>query len=122
MEQLICHLVGDYIFQSHTMAIKKTTSNLWALYHAVWYTIPFLLITQDIEAISIICVTHMLIDRFRIAAGITKLKNYIFGEFNRQALLEIYPEGTPVWLSTWLVIILDNTMHMVINYLAIKYA
>lgn len=119
MEQLICHLIGDYILQSHTMAIKKTTNIKWALYHAFWYTVPFLLLTQNIFSLLIICVSHALIDRFKVATYITKYKNYIFGDFNKNTLNELYPEGTPAWLSTWLVIILDNTLHMLINYLCI---
>lgn len=32
-----------------------------------------------------------------------------------------YPANTPVWLSTWLLIIADNTLHLTINYLALRY-
>lgn len=32
-----------------------------------------------------------------------------------------YPPSTPIWLSTWLLIIADNTLHMTINYLALRY-
>jgi hypothetical protein len=30
-----------------------------------------------------------------------------------------YPDQNPVWLSTWLLIIADNTVHIAINALAI---
>ena len=32
-----------------------------------------------------------------------------------------YNKDIPVWLSTWLLIITDNTIHLIINYLALKY-
>lgn len=32
-----------------------------------------------------------------------------------------YPPETPVWLSTWLMIIADNTLHLTINFLALRY-
>lgn len=32
-----------------------------------------------------------------------------------------YPPSTPIWLSTWLLIIADNTIHLAINYAALKY-
>lgn len=122
MEQLIAHLIGDYIFQSHDMAVNKVRSNYWALYHAVMYSIPFVFLTHNLIALLIICVTHFLIDRFRLALYVTRLKNYMFGKFDNSVLVLStgYPEATPVWLSTWLIIILDNTMHMAINYLALR--
>ncbi len=120
MEQLLCHLVGDYILQSHDMAVNKTSSTKWAVYHGVMYSLPFITIASP-NALFIISFTHVIIDRLRLAVLITKWKNYIFGSFNLQALQETYPEGTPPFLSVWLVIILDNTLHLIINYLAIKY-
>ena len=51
MEQLLAHLVGDYIFQSHDMAVNKTKNSYWALYHATTYTLPFLLLTLNPLAI-----------------------------------------------------------------------
>ena len=121
MEQLLAHLVGDYIFQSHDMAVNKTKNSYWALYHATTYTLPFLLLTLNPLAIIIILLTHFAIDRYRVAMCITKVKNYVFGKFDKRVfdLANGYPEETPVWLTTWLIIILDNTMHLVINYLAL---
>ena len=121
MEQLLAHLVGDYILQSHDMAVNKTKNSYWAAYHAVMYTLPFILLTHNLLALLVICSTHFLIDRFRVAVYITKLKNYIFGKLDTSIfdLANGYPEETPAWLSTWLIIILDNTMHLIINYLAL---
>lgn len=67
MSQLIAHLVGDYVLQSHTMAIKKTSSWKWALIHAAFYGIPFLFLVTNPLQWLIIVLTHALIDRHRIA-------------------------------------------------------
>lgn len=32
-----------------------------------------------------------------------------------------YPSQTPIWLATWLLIIADNAIHLLINNLAIKF-
>jgi Protein of unknown function (DUF3307) len=32
-----------------------------------------------------------------------------------------YPSTTPIWLSTWLLIIADNTLHLAINYAALRW-
>ena len=122
MEQLLTHLVGDYILQSHDMALNKTKSNWWALYHGITYTSPFIFLTNDIVKLLIILITHCLIDRFRLAVYLVQLKNYLLGTFDKSIFSTSngYPESTPIWLSTWLVIIADNTLHLVINYLTLR--
>jgi hypothetical protein len=32
-----------------------------------------------------------------------------------------YPNSIPAWLAVWLMIVADNTLHLVINYLALVY-
>lgn len=113
MNQLIAHLIGDYILQTHWMAVNKTSKLYVAIIHAFFYTLPFLVLTHNLGSLLVIFGTHVVIDRYRVAMYITRLKNWCF-EGNG------YPEGTPIWLSTWLVIILDNTLHLIINYLALQ--
>ena len=120
MEQLLAHLVGDYILQSHTMAINKTKSPSWAIYHGIMYSIPFIFLASPI-AIFVITFTHIVIDKMALAKKVTSYKNYLFGGFNPQTLNEVYPEGTPEYISFWLVILCDNTLHLLINYFSIKY-
>ena len=127
MQQLIAHLVGDYILQSHDMATKKTTSSFWTFYHAITYTLPFLFLTQNLIALGIICITHFFIDRFRLARYLVKFKNVLFGDVVTADKDEYntptgYPKETPAWLSTWLLIIADNTLHLLINFIVLFYA
>jgi len=110
MIQILLHLIGDYILQNHWMAVNKVKRWIPAVIHVTLYTIPFLLITSSATALFIIWSTHLLIDRFRLAKYIPILVNW-----NKNG----YPEGTPVWLSTWIIIIIDNTLHLTINYMAL---
>jgi hypothetical protein len=121
MNQLIAHLIGDYILQSHAMATNKTNKSLWAIYHAVMYTVPFVFITQNILQLIVISLSHFLVDRFRLAVLVVKIKNYILGDFKWYSTNTRYPDNTPPFLSVWLLIIADNTIHITINYLAILY-
>ena len=40
-EQLLAHLVGDYVLQTDHMAVRKTKSFAVACWHAFVYSIPF---------------------------------------------------------------------------------
>ncbi len=113
MNELLAHLVGDYIIQSHWMATEKVKRWLPAILHGLTYTIPFIFLTYNISFLLIIVGTHIVIDRLRLANWIAKIKNWNFNTFNG------YPEGTPDWLWVWLMIIADNTLHMLINHFAL---
>lgn len=117
-DQIVAHLVGDYILQSHWMATEKTKQHVAAAVHAVCYTLPFALITQSTAALAIICGTHFLIDRYRLARFVVWIKN---GPWLPQTATG-YQDDVPPWLSVWLLIWADNTLHIIINGLAIHYA
>lgn len=118
-DQVLAHVVGDYILQSHWMATEKTKRSIAAAVHAVTYTLPFLLITQSAAALAIICGTHFLVDRFRLARFVVWFKN---GYLNEPMTATGYRDDVPAWLSVWLLIIADNIIHVVINGIALKYA
>ncbi len=114
MEQLLAHLVGDYVLQSYWMA-KNKKSKLWvSAIHAAVYTLPFLFLTLNPYSLLIIFATHAIIDRYTgIVIFLSRLRNLHFKGNG-------YPKDVPVWLASLLIIILDNTLHLIINYLALK--
>jgi Protein of unknown function (DUF3307) len=123
MEQLLAHLVGDYILQTSHMAEQKVRSWAVALLHALVYTLPFTFITLSPWALAVICFTHALIDRYRLAHYVAMAKNIAGdpGHWRDYVTHSGYAASTPAWMAAWLVIITDNTMHLLTNYFAISY-
>lgn len=122
---VLAHLVGDYVLQSHWMATEKTKHWLPAIVHGVTYTLPYALITQSPLALVVIGGTHIIIDRFRLARHVAWLKNQLGPKRSRPRWADAkatgYPSETPAWLSVWLMIITDNTIHLLINTAAILW-
>ena len=120
MRESLAHLVGDYVVQSHWMATRKTSRFLPALVHAATYTVCFLPLTRDPRRLAVIGGTHLLIDRYRLARHVTWLKNQIGPRGERAGHTATgYPDGTPDWLAVWLMIVADNTLHLLINHAAL---
>ena len=122
---LLAHLVGDYLLQSHWMANEKTKHWWPAWAHALTYGVPFLLVTQSPAALAVIVGTHAVIDRYRLARHVVWAKNLVAPKPWRRPWRECsatgYPPDTPPWLAVWLMIIADNTIHLVINVAAVRY-
>ena len=125
MEQILAHLVGDYILQTDRMAKLKTTSRPWALVHGIAYTVPFLFLTHSFWALYVIAFSHALIDHYRLARyvvmaknSLTDWKNARYGYFNTPTG---YPKNDPVWMTVWLYIITDNTIHLCVNFAALRW-
>ena len=124
MEQLILHLFGDYLTQTDRMAKNKTTSIDWAILHGVVYALPFALVfDMSVNAGLVLCCSHILIDRFRLARYVVFAKNWLTDRTLRWADCSTtgYHKDTPPWLAFWLLIIADNTIHLAINYAAIRW-
>lgn len=127
-DQFLAHLVGDYLLQSHWMATEKTKRSLAAAVHAITYTLPFLFLTRSPLALAAICGTHFVIDRYRLARWVVSLKNgYLFenqdvpGHLVMRATATGYRDDVPPWLAVWLLIIADNTLHIICNGLALRF-
>lgn len=124
MIQLILHLVGDYVTQSDWMAQNKTKSTWAAFCHALVYSLPFLLIGSQ-AAVLVIFFTHLLIDRFRLARYVTYAKNFLGAPSTWHRWEDCcgtgYHKDSPAWLSVWLMIAADNTLHLAINHAALTY-
>jgi hypothetical protein len=127
-DQLVAHAVGDYILQSHWMATEKTKQSFAAAVHAIAYTLPFLLITQSLAALAVICGTHFVIDRWRLARFVVWFKNGpIYERYSETfecwswEMTPItatgYQDDVPPWLSVWLLIAADNIIHVLCNFL-----
>ncbi len=171
--QLLCHLAGDFFLQSDWVAGNKYTKKWVAALHAVIYTLPFLLLTRNPWALAIICVTHGIIDHYKVANYVAWAKNWLaprsvvisrmgfrcsdcdvsfsyegtkenghvcplcggvnVEQVNNEIIrlarvkpwveckLTGYDPDRPIWLTVWLSIITDNSMHIAINYVALRY-
>lgn len=123
-DQLLAHMIGDYILQSHQMAESKTKSSWAALAHVTFYSLPFFWFEPSGPAYLAIVITHFLIDRFRLARYVVFAKNnFLATDESRWCECQAtgYPERTPAWLSVWLLIIADNVLHVICNGIALKY-
>lgn len=167
--QLLFHLLGDYLYQSHWMAVNKTKQWWPALVHAFLYSLPFLIAASpwlhyiSIHAWQVIFLSHFFIDRYRLARYVVWAKNWIgplprlerrqeiiqrltdaglntgntslaiiMDELDKPKTVTINlpwadcsatgnPPDVPPFLAVWLMIIADNTIHLCINWAAIKW-
>jgi len=122
---LLAHLAGDYLLQSDWMATEKTKRWRPAWVHALVYGLPFLLVTQSPAALAVIVGTHAVIDRYRLARYLVWVKNFLAPRRYwlkwEDCRVTGYHKSLPLWLSTWLMIIADNTVHMLINVAAVRW-
>lgn len=122
-DQFMAHVVGDYVLQSEWMATQKGRRSLATLVHCLSYILPFLFLTQNPLTLAIIGGTHFIIDRWNLARYIVWIKNRPYpGSSPWEDCKETgFPSSTPMWLSGWLLIVMDNIMHITINGLALHY-
>lgn len=146
-DQILIHAIGDYVTQSHWMATTKTSQWKAALCHVLAYGPLFLCLTQSPLAILVIAGSHYLIDRYQLPRYVVFVKNRLAPRYGYELHPDAKPEqlavhfeqrvnnwhswkdcsqtgfhkDVPVWLSTWLLIIVDNIIHVVINAAALKW-
>ena len=122
---LLAHLAGDYLIQSDWMANEKTKRWWPAIAHGLTYTLPYVAVTRSWLALLIIAGTHMVIDHYRLARHVAWLKNLLGPKSYRFPWRECsatgYHESRPPWMAVWLMIIADNTMHLLINAGAVHW-
>lgn len=121
MELLLLHLIGDYLLQTDWMAVNKTKHTRIGygacLLHVTLYTLPFLLVTRSVNTIAFIYFTHFFIDKYRLAIWYIQFNNM---NWNKEAIFG-YPPEKPPWMSFWLMVIIDNTLHLICNYYAVRF-
>ena len=119
---VLAHLVGDYLLQSHWMATEKTKRWWPAIAHGLTYASPYVFVTQSLAALVVIAATHVVIDRFRLARHVVWAKNQLAPRRARPGHTTTgYPDETPAWLAVWLLIVADNTLHLLINTAAVVW-
>jgi hypothetical protein len=121
---LVAHLVGDYLLQTDHMATEKTQRWLPAWLHAITYTLPFMFITLSIPALLVICVTHAIIDHYRLVFQFIWAKNNLLVSRDyryrwRDSVMGA-PAERPAYISFWVMVVCDNTAHVLINIAAIN--
>ncbi len=125
-DQILAHLIGDYVLQSHWMANEKTKRSIAALVHVLFYSLPFLFFFRPtLAAWAFIVGTHFVIDRWRLARYVVFAKNFLaprsaWPQWSRCSRTG-YDESLPPFLAVWLFIIADNTLHLICNALALRF-
>jgi hypothetical protein len=124
MPQLLLHLVGDYLTQSDWMAQNKRSQWLPAIAHASLYSAPFAFFGSA-WALAAILASHLLIDHYGLARYVVFAKNFLAPTSKRPRWEHCkhtgYDQSRPVWMSMWLLIIADNTIHLCCNYAALRW-
>lgn len=125
-DQIVVHLIGDYLSQSDWMASFKTKAHLPAFCHALVYSLPFWLFRPSLAAWLVIFVTHFFIDRYRLARYVVWAKNFLAPPGSNPPWEKCkdsfgYPPDRPVWLAMWLMVIGDNVIHVCLNGLALRF-
>ncbi len=141
-DQLVAHAVGDYLLQSDWMATEKVRRSVAALAHVLTYVLPFLLLTTSFWAILAIVVSHFVIDRWRLARYVVWAKNFLAPVDRHVVHYDLgipqnawrstappwsrctatgYDEDRPAWLTVWLMIVADNTLHVLCNGAALRW-
>lgn len=120
---IICHLFGDYILQSDWMAQNKTKTAWACLAHVTTYTLPFLILTTSWQALIFIAGSHFVIDHWRLAKYVVFIKNFLapLRPVWEECKGNGYHKDAPAWLTNWLLIIVDNALHLLLNGLAFTW-
>lgn len=112
---LLLAFIGDYVLQNDYLANEKTKRFLPALIHATIYSLPFLAVCWS-KWWFVIWITHFFIDRYRLAVYWLKLVNWNWESTNFG-----FANDKPLFMSIWLMIIVDNILHVVINSISIYF-
>lgn len=128
MEELLCHLWGDFPLQFHEMAIEKTKSWKWVLIHVSIYGIPLLFLQPSLTAWLVMVGSHAIIDRYRLAGvwcqfyGVGYPGWYGYLKSLMAADKEVVHFKAPsADFGMILMIVVDQVFHLTINHLALMY-
>ena len=107
MTQLLAHLVGDWLLWSPWLARKKVEWLSAAFIHAGIYAACFaVFFWRQPVALVVIFVTHAFQDHF-------------YWRWYRRSC-EIDGDAD-VPMPSWMAVVKDNTLHLLVNYLALRF-
>lgn len=126
---LMCHVIGDYVLQSDWMAMNKRKSFVVACIHALAYTFPFIFITdtgsRGIWQVVFIQQTHLVIDYWGLARYVCFAKNFLAPREHWPRWEDTdftgYSADREKHVTFWLYVITDNLLHLLCNYVALRY-
>lgn len=104
--QVISHGVGDFLLQNQWMADNKAKSNVACAIHVLLYGLAFHIISWGAVSpsqMAAVVGSHFLIDRLRLAHRWRLMMNVGYP-------LE---QGS---INTFVIIVIDQVMHLAINY------
>jgi hypothetical protein len=98
MHWIIAHLIGDFLLQTHEVAIKKKQSSIFCSIHVAWYMIPFFLCGLMWWQMLLIAIQHFLQDRTNFVVWFMKVKGSA--------------GFTEPPMAPWSIIVTDNILHI----------
>lgn len=112
--------------QSDWQATSKTSKWGAAILHVVIYGLPWLALTRAPMALAAIVLSHLVIDHWRLARHVGWAKNFLAPKSAwpppwKECSGTGYPPGKPPYMAVWLMIIVDQVMHVICNGLALRY-
>ncbi len=119
------HLVGDYLLQSKSMALKKGLPGWigwkWCLFHCLVYTFAVCAFLKTVNplAIAIVFLSHVAIDRWSLADKWLKL-------IRGRTFLAAYASTEPtrefdIAFTSIVYTVVDNTWHILIMYYGLLF-
>jgi hypothetical protein len=123
---LLAHLIGDYGFQNNWIAKWKVHRWRLAALHAILYTCAYAFWYHSPLALLVIGGTHLIIDRYRLVKPFIWAINQLAPKNERYPFAPAmknsgYGPDTAAVVACILMVVVDNTVHLLINYLAIAY-
>lgn len=118
----LLHFTADFMLQSTWMAVNKFKRWSAAIAHGVAYTAPFLIVTRDPIKLSIIVVSHTLIDHYRIPSVWPRILNWDWQSwkwYGWRDFRSYNPSCQPSYFSDnlkWIDIVIDQIWHLWLLY------
>jgi len=119
------HLVGDYLLQGRTMALKKSEKGwrgaLWCTFHSLIYTfsVCLFLLTSDPLIICLVFLSHWPIDRWSLGSKWLKMiqgRDFVNAYLSKEKYREI-----DISFSCLVYTVVDNTLHLILLWLIVQY-